>query len=888
MGKARARDRAGAEAGVTGRRRSVGGLDEDIRDHLERETQDNIDRGMSPEAARDAALRAFGNVTLAMEDTRAVWIAVWFDQLLQDARYGARMLRRNPAFSAVVILTLTLGIGLNTAVFTVVNAVLLRPLPYRDASRLVVIHEMLPKLGRIPVSNAHFDEWRRSSRAFERLALLFGFSPNLTGLGEPERLAAARVSPTLFAMLGVPAQLGRTLLDEEDQPGRDRVVVLSDALWRRRFGADRAIVGRSILLDSEPHVVVGVMPPGFVVPNLRDLYPIAVSAERAELWKPLALSPAEIRSSLGGFNFVCIAQLRSGVSIAEAGGEMNALQAQLGKASPDPMELQADLVPLQSQITGRSRTGLELLAGAVAVVLLIGCVNLINLLLARGGARGREVAVRCAIGAGRGRLVRQLVTESLVLAGAGAVCGVATAWGSLRLLLALAPADILRLDEVRMDASMLLFAFGLAIAAGLAIGLLPAWRSTRIDLQAAMKSGAGTVAGGHRRGRLLQSALVSVEVALTAACVMTAGLLLRSFTNVLNVDKGFESGRIVDVNLSLPSRRYQTVDQRVAFQRALLARLQPLPGVESIAVSNKALLGGEGVNTRLSIEGAAPAMLERPLTNLRAVNADYFRTLGIPIRSGRVFDERDGPRPVAVMSAAAVDGLWPGQNAIGRRFRRGADDSPLIEVVGVAGDVRGSRLDKEPMYTVYVPFWQYPSSVVSLDVKMVTEPLTLVPAIREAIRTLDSELPIPAIRAMDDIVIESIGERRFQMRLVLLFGAAALALAAIGIYGVMSYVVTQRTREIGLRLALGARSGAVLRMVLMDAGRLVGVGLLLGVVLAIAAGPSLRTLLFGVGPQDVATMAVTSITLAVIALCAAYLPSRRAANVDPLIALRCE
>jgi predicted permease len=435
---------------------------------------------------------------------------------------------------------------------------------------------------------------------------------------------------------------------------------------------------------------------------------------------------------------------------------------------------------------------------------------------------------------------------------------------------------------------MLLFALGVALAAGLAIGLLPAWRSTRIDLQVAMKSGAGSVAGGHRRGRLLQAALVSLEVALTAACLMTAGLLLRSFTNVLNVDKGFESGRIVHVGLSLPSRRYQTVEQRGAFQRALLARLQELPGIESIAVSNKPLLSGEGVNTRLSLEAGATAMPERPLANLRAVNADYFRTFAIAIRSGRVFDQRDGPRPVAVVSAAAADHLWPGQNAIGRRFRRGADDSPLIEVIGVAGDVRGSRLDKTPMYTVYIPFWQYPSNVVSVDVKTVAEPLALAPAIRDGIRTLDSELPIPEIRAMDDIVVESIGERRFQMRLVLLFGAAALVLAAIGIYGVMSYVVTQRTREIGLRLALGARRGAVLWMVLMDAGRLVGIGLLLGVVLAIAAGPSLRTLLFGVGPQDAATMAAASIALAVTALCAAYLPSRRAATLDPLIALRCE
>jgi putative ABC transport system permease protein len=872
---------------MTGRR-SLNNLDDDIRDHIERETQDNVDRGMLPDDARAAAHRKFGNVALVKEDTRAVWIPVWVDQLRQDGRYALRMLRRSPGFSAIVILTLGIGIGLSTAIFSVVNAVLLRPLPYRDVTRLVAIHERLSKLGGIPVANQHFDEWRRSSPAFERLALLWGISVNLTGSGEPERLAAARVSPSLFAMLGVPPQLGRALQEDEDQPGRDRVVVIADALWRRRFGSDPAIVGRSILLDDEPHVVIGVMPPGFVFPNLKDLYPISIASERAELWKPLVFSAAEIRSSLGGFNFACIGQVRSGVSISQAAAELNALEAQLGKASADTLDLRAEVVPLQRQITGRSRSGLGLLAGAVAAVMLIGWVNVINLLLARGAARSREVAMRCAIGAGRGRLVRQLLTESLVLAGAGAACGIVMAWGTLRLLLALAPPDLPRLDEVRIDTAVLLFAVGAALATGVVIGVLPAWRSMRIDLQEAMKSGAGAAATGNRRGRRMQSMLVSLEVGLTAVCLIAAGLLFRSFVRVLNVDKGFESGRIVSVSLSLPERRYQTLEQRVAFQRALVARLQALPGVESIAISNKPLLSGEGVNTRLSPEATTLTAPQRPMANLRAVNADYFRTLGVSIRSGRVFDERDSAQPVAVLSAAAAERLWPGQNAIGRRFRRGADSSPLVEVVGVAADVRGSRLDKQAMYTAYIPYWQYSTPAIAVDAKAVAEPLSLAPALHHAIRTLDSELPIPPFRTMDAIVVGSIADRVFQMRVVLLFGAAALVLAAVGIYGVMAYVVTQRTREIGLRLALGARRAAVLRMVLADACRPLTTGLLLGVSLAVGAGTSLRSLLFGVEPQDVTTIIATCVVLTITAMCAAYLPARRAAAVDPLIALRCE
>jgi predicted permease len=530
-----------------------------------------------------------------------------------DLRFALRMMRRNPGFSAIAIATLAFGIGTNTAIFSVFDGVLLRPLGYGDESRLVAIHEVVPKFSvapRVPVNAKHFLEWRKSVRSFEQIAMIGGLSLNLTGTGEPERLAAARASASLFPMLGVRAQLGRTFLEDEDQPGHDSVVVLSDQLWKRRFTADPKIVGRKILLDGYPYEVVGVLLPSFHFPKLSQLYTIDIVAERPELWKPFAVRPDELED-MGDFNFACIARLRPGISVMTALEELNATQAHLASQVPEKTELQAAMVPLRDQITGRSNGGLRLLLVAVGLVLLIGCVNIANLLLARATSRRRELAIRSGLGASTRRLLAQLLAESLVLAAIGGAAGLAIAWVTLRLILAHAPVDLPRLDEVHLDTRVFLFTAAISAFAGLLFGLPPAWRFARIHPQEGMKSATRGSAEGRGSGRL-RTLLVGFEVGLSTVCLITGGLLLRSFVKLIETDKGFAAQRLVTVNLNLPETRYPDQPQRVRFVRSLLDSVQTLPGVVSAGTSNMLPLGGEGGNNLITLEGTTVPLNERP------------------------------------------------------------------------------------------------------------------------------------------------------------------------------------------------------------------------------------------------------------------------------------
>ena len=625
-----------------------------------------------------------------------------------DLRYALRAIRRNPGFSAIAVATLAFGIGANTAIFSVVDGVLIRPLGYGGESRLVAIHEVVPKFSRLaprlPVNAMHFLEWRKSVRAFERVAMIGGMTLNLTGAGEPERLASARVSPSLFPMLGARTQLGRTFLEEEDQPGRDNVVVLSNGLWRRRFASDPNVIGRKVVLDGHPYEIVGVLSSSFHFPKLSQLYAMDIAAERPELWKPFAVQPAELEP-LGAFNFACIARLRSGVSLNQALAELNTVQAHLASQAPEKIELLAAMVPLQAQITGRSRTGLEVVLSAVGLVLLVGCINIANLLLARATSRKREMAVRSALGAGARHLLQQMLAESLLLAGIGGALGVALAWAALPLILASAPIDLPRLDEVHLDARVLLFTLAISTFAGLLFGLLPAWRFARIDPQEAMKS-AGRGSTEERGSGRLRSLLVALEVGLSTLCLIAGGLLLRSFANLLEADKGFTVRQVVTVDLNLPDVRYPDQAQRVRFVRSLLDSVRALPGVVSAGVSNMLPLSGEGGNSLVTLEGTTVPLAERPLADIRGVNPDYFPTLGIPLRQGRIFEDADGDRKKAVVSALAAERLWPGQNPLGKRFKVGDPDGPFIEVTGVVGDVRSVGLDRAPSMTVYLPYWQ--------------------------------------------------------------------------------------------------------------------------------------------------------------------------------------
>jgi putative ABC transport system permease protein len=800
------------------------------------------------------------------------------------------MLRKNLGFSAIAIATLALGIGANTAVFSVVDSVILRPLAYREADRLFVIHEVVPKFSHIapliPVNAMHFLEWRKSMQSFNQLALISGVTFNLTGSGEPERIPAARVTPSLFPMLGVQAQLGRTFLEAEDQPGRDRVVLLSDELWRRRFAADPGVVGRKIMLDGRPYEIAGVLPASFHFPKLNQLFAMTVAEERPQLWKPFGLRDDELQP-IGDFNFSCIARLKPGISPARTLSELNVVQARIASQFPEKVELRAALVPLQDQVTGRSRTGLELMLAAVAAVLLIACVNIANLLLARATGRRREIAIRSALGAGSGRLVRQALAESLLLSGIGGVFGMAIAYAAIRLILARAPVDLPRMDEVHPDVRLLLFTVAISALAGVVFGILPAWRFARTDPQEAMRAGSRGNTAGRRSGGL-RSLLVGLEVGLSAMCLIAGGLLLHSFVKLIRVDRGFEAERIVTVALNLPGSRYPNLEKRAAFVQSLLERVKSLPGVTAAGISNMLPLAGEGHNNLLSVEGRNAPMMDRPIADIRYVNPEYFRAMGIPLRAGRIFSEADRERKLALVSALTAARLWPGEDPIGKRFRQGGDESPLLEVVGVVGDVRGVSLNKAPSLTVYMPYWQTFFGGASLAVRTAMDPRAASSAIRTAIRQIDPELPIPAFRTMEDIVAESVAQRRFQMNLVLLFAAAAMLLASLGIYGVVSHSVAQRTNEMGVRMALGARPAAIRRMVLRQSLLPVAFGLAAGVSASMALGRLLGSLLFGVSARDPITVLGVVALLSAVAAAATLIPAHRATHVDPVTALRWE
>jgi predicted permease len=811
--------------------------------------------------------------------------------LSNDLRYAFRAIRRNPGFSLIAIATLAFGIGANTAIFSVFDGILLRSLGYGDEGRLVVIHEVVPKFiqqaPRVPVNAMHFQEWKKSVKGFEQLAMIGGMTLNITGAGEPERLAAARVSPSLFPMLHARTQLGRTFLDEEDQPGRDDVVVLSNELWKRRFASDRTIAGRKILFDGHPYQVIGVLSSDFHFPKLSQLYAMTVAEERPELWKPFAVKPDELED-MGDFNYACIGRLRPGVSIERALAELNAVQAQIASRLPEKVELLAALVPLQDQITNRSRTGLELVLCAVVAVLLIGSVNIANLLLARATSRRREIAIRSAMGAGTWRLLKQTLVESLLLAGIGGVSGVMLAYGALRVILRSAPIDLPRLDEVHLDLRALLFTAAISILAGLLFGILPAWRMAHTDPQEAMKTAGRGSTEGISSGKL-RALLVALEVGLSTLCLIAGGLLLRSFVKLLDSDKGFAVQQIVTVNLNLPGTRYADQPQIVLFTRALLDSVRALPGVISAGVSNRLPLSGEGGNNLVSVEGTSVPFMQRPVIDIRGVNDEYFGAMGIPLRQGRIFEEADRELKLAVVSVLTAAKLWPGQNPLGKRVKIGDPDGPFIEVAGVVGDVKSVTLDRAPTMTVYVPYWQRRTwGGLSLVVKTAVEPAAISSAIRGAIHRLGSELPVPQFQTMAQIVARSVAERRFQMNLIMLFAVAALVLASLGIYGVVSYAVALRTNEMGIRMALGARTTDILSMILLQAMVPVAAGLCGGLAVSLAAGRLLSGLLYGVRPVDAATICGVVVTLTAVAALASFLPARRATRVHPMTAVRYE
>jgi len=811
--------------------------------------------------------------------------AFWF-----DIRFGLRVLRRSPGFSALAILTLALGIGANTAIFGVFNGVLLRPLAFREPERLVALQEnvsgdrqIAPSL---PVNAWHFNEWRRNQRSFEQMALLYEYSVSLTSDGEPERLPIGRVSSSLFPMLGVRPQIGRTFMEQEDQPGHDNVVVLGHHLWETRFHGDPAIVGRSIILDGVPYDVVGVLPDGLEIPKPSQLYSLAFPDTYPELWKPFAVRDQEL-SPMGDFNYGSIARLKPGVSLSAAAADLSVIQAAIRRAVQTKEELRAQVTPLQEQITGRTRQSLVLLLAAVGAVLLIVCVNVANLLLARAAARRRELAIRAAIGAGLSRLVRQMLTESLLLSAIGGALGVVFARWALAAIVHSAPVDIPRLQQAGMDSGVLAFALALAVGSGLFFGILPAWRIARSDSQDALKSSGRAVTEG-RRGVGLRRLLIASEVALSTICLVVAGLLLHSFVRLTHVDKGFRTDHAISVSLGLPLARYPDTNHRAQFFRSLLDRTGALPGVEAAGITNRMLLSGQGSDNVMVVEGSSAPPEEWPIVDYRCISPGFFRAVGIPLVAGRIFDETDRDRRVAVISAQTAWKLWPSANALGKRFHLGGPGQPLIEVVGISGDVRGVSLQRPPNLTVYLPYWQRDRQDMALIVHTAMDPATIASALRTEIRLLDAQLPVPRFRTMDQVVDESVAQRHFQLNLVLLFACAALLLAAMGVYGVVSQTVIQRTGEIGIRMALGATRQSVWGMVVRQGLAPVVGGLAVGLGAAVAAARLVSDMLFGVLATDSLTFAAVAVVLLSAAGAACYVPARRATRVDPLVALRYE
>jgi putative ABC transport system permease protein len=860
------------------RRRVETDLDAELRAHLDLLIDENLSAGMSESDARRAARRELGHIDLLKAQVREVRMGAMLEQTLQDVRYGVRMLRRDRGFATVAILTIALGIGANTAIFSIVNGVLLRPLPYRDPSRLAMLLHNNTKENKPQDFLAYqtFLDLREQNKSFIDLA---GITPVWRfGLGTEEgreTLQGYYVSASFFSLLGVEPIQGRSFLPDEDKQGGKPAVILSYRLWQRIFEGRADALGKDIDVDGQSTPVVGVLPPDFKFGGEGDL------------WMPLGQNYFFARGSRTVRVVSAVGRLAPGVTLSEAYVEAQAIAARLAQDHPDSNAgLDAYVSELQEHIVGKTRSAMLMLLGAVAFVLLMTCTNLANLLVARASTREREIAVRMALGAGRGRLLRQLLTESVVLSFSGGIAGLGLAYLSLRFLRAMGPPDLPRLNEVSIDGTVLLFTIAASVLTGVIFGLLPAFHALRASLSHSVKDGAKIIQT-HGRSR---TALAITEVALAIVMLVGAGLMIRSFARVMSVDPGFSSGHLLTLQLDLPPSYATKPELRRALYQDLFPRLEALPGVKLAGGVTRLPLGA-GVTTKLEIEGRQVAVGDQPEVEFRRASVHYFDSMGIALRSGRTFTEQDGPTSpqVAVVNEAAASRFWPADDPIGRRVRFFGDaNGSWFTIVGVIANVKHFGLDQQAPAELYMSFDQGPPGGPRIAIRTSVEPASLIQTVRGELRALDKQLAISSVETMDDIVNRSTAERRFQAVLLGAFALLALSLAAVGIYGVMSYGVAQRTQEIGIRMALGAQCKDVFRSVIRQGIVLASAGVMIGLGSALVLTRFLRALLFEVQPTDPITFAGVSVLLMLVALLACFIPARRAASVDPIVALRYE
>ena len=807
----------------------------------------------------------------------------------QDLRYAIRTLLKKPGFTAVVLIVLGLGIGANTAIFSIVNAVLLRPLPYTDPDRLVMIHEHLPKLfgPAVNLSGAEFLDYRDGNTVFAQSAAFTDIKVNLTGANDTQRVQGARVSASFFPTLGVAPALGRGFLTQEDQPGPNHVVVLSDGLWRTQFGGDPSIVGKSATVDDQPYTIVGVMSPSFEFP-----YRDQLMQQEPQLWVPLALTDKEKQGRADSFDFRFIGRLKPGVSLSQAQSDIALIGSRLSQQYPEvyrgSLEMTAGVVSFKETVVGDVRPLLLVLFGAVAFVLLISCANVANLLLVRAVARRKEIAIRRVLGAGSFRLVRQLLIESLLLSLSAATFGLLFAFWAARLVVKFGPRDVPRLQDVHVDARVLIFTFAVTLLTAVLFGIAPAMKGAYVNFNEALKQTSGRASASRETNRL-RGLLVVFETAAAIVLLVAAGLLVNSFVRLMRVQPGFDPEGVVVARTALPPIRYAKEQQNKAVYKQILAKLAAVPGVKSVGVATYLPLTGDwGIGFR--IEGTD----ENEFHNADGtwVSEDYLRTMGIRLLQGRDFsaDDREDTTPVILINETMRRTYFPG-DVVGKRLRWGGwPGADWLTIVGVVNDVKVSALEAATRPMIYMPIFQIPRARqnVIFVARTNASPAALATSMREAITSVDKELPAYDIRTMNDVVSESVAQRRFSTMLLSIFGLVALLLAAIGLYAVMSYTVTQRTQEIGIRIALGAQVRDILRLIVGSGMSLALVGVVLGVGVSFALTRLMGSLLFGVTPTDPLTFAFVTLGLLLVALCACAIPASRATKLDPLVALRHE